>query len=282
MNCNEKMPLIDQEVKLPDFTGGRLSPTQITMYLRCPLQYFHRYVRGSKEPPGVALIEGSAHHASLEMNNKHKVNTKEDLPVKLVVEKFEDDFNTKKKDIGDWEKETTESVISRGRGILKVYFSEFAPKLQPELVEHEFILNIGSVPVLGYMDVAGKVENNKNVAVDYKVVSRAKTQAEILGDIQLGFYGWGLKKKLLFEDSSTDNNLPVFSGFCMLKKTKRPEVEWSCCKITNNRLLWLRQLVLHVAHSIQKGSFPPCDPTSWACSSKFCGYYKECRGKFDV
>jgi len=29
---------------------------------------------------------------------------------------------------------------------------------------------------------------------------------------------------------------------------------------------------------IKQGHFPRCDPTSWVCTPRFCGYYERCRG----
>lgn len=273
------MPPVEYKVELPQSCGGRLSPTQIDMYLRCPLQYYHRYIEGAKEPPGVALIEGSSHHAGLEMNNNHKVVAHEDLPIHRIVERFEDEFSTRKKDITDWQGETTESIINRGRKIVKTYLNDFAPHLQPELVEHEFKLKVGAVPVIGYMDVAGDFSigddgPTRKVAIDYKVVARAKSAAEVEGSVQLGFYGWGLRDLLSQKE--------VGAGFCCLKKTKTPSVEWQPTKITTGRLRWLRHIVTHVAFGIQSGSFPPCDPCSWCCCPRFCGFYAQCRGKYNV
>jgi hypothetical protein len=33
-----------------------------------------------------------------------------------------------------------------------------------------------------------------------------------------------------------------------------------------------------VVFLIKQGQFPRCDPTGWACTPKFCGYYEKCRG----
>ena len=33
-----------------------------------------------------------------------------------------------------------------------------------------------------------------------------------------------------------------------------------------------------VVELIKKGVFLRCDPTSWVCTPKFCGYYQKCRG----
>lgn len=289
------MPEIAESITLPDFTGGRLSPTQIDMYQRCPLQYFHRYVEGRKVPPGVALVEGSAHHAALETNNRYKIREHEDLPTPRLIERFQDEFDTRKGEIENWEGESSDSVVHRGRGLLKEYLNSFAPTFQPNLVEHEFEIRVGAIPVIGYMDAAGdrvgtdapnsfvgrksaKSEVKVVTAVDYKVAARAKSESEVANSLQLGFYGWGLQHILT---TSQGTKCPIEAGFCILKKTKTPAVEWQSSIITPARLKWLRQVVTYIADAITKGVFPPCDPTSWCCSEKFCGFYQTCRGRFD-
>ena len=81
---------------------GYLSATQVTMHKKCGLQYYKRYIEGKKRPPGIALIEGSSHHASLEYNNKYKVKQHEDRKVKQLVSRFEDEFDTRNKEVEDW------------------------------------------------------------------------------------------------------------------------------------------------------------------------------------
>ena len=36
--------------------------------------------------------------------------------------------------------------------------------------------------------------------------------------------------------------------------------------------------VEEAAYLMKKGYFPRCDPTHWACTPKFCGYYARCKG----
>jgi hypothetical protein len=277
------MPPMGTTITLPEYTGGRLSPTQIDMYLRCPLQYYHRYVEGVSIPPGVALVEGSSHHAALELNNNYKVREHEDLSTPKIVERFEDEFSTRQKDIEEWDGETPESVMARGRGIIKSYLSTFAGRFQPDVVEKEFHLLVGAVPVIGYMDTAGTIQDNPRKvvksAVDYKVAARAKSDKEVNESIQLGFYGWGLKSEMDNENGNKTGT--VEAGFCTLKKTKTPSTDWQSTVVTPARFKWLRNIVTSVAWAIQCGVFPPCDPTNWCCDPKFCGYYHSCKGKYD-
>lgn len=267
------------KITLPSGAGGHLSPTQAVMYLRCAKQYEFRYVLGIKEPPAVTLVEGSCHHTALQHNNEHKKKKGTDLAPKKIIERFADAFSDGKKEIEDWKDESEDSVMRRGKLLLPEYLTEFAPKLQPEFIEHEYRFNIGGVEVLGYMDVGGVITIGKQkfvAAVDYKITSRAKSEGEVENSIQLSHYGWGLKddKKL----DITRHKLLV--GFCCLTKTKEPKVVWQPSILTAGRLQWYRTVMKSVATSITRGAFPVCDASSnYLCNSRFCGYWSRCKGK---
>lgn len=256
---------------------GYLSPSQIEMYCRCPMQYEWRYIKKLKQPPGVALVEGTATHAAMELNNLHKVKKHVDLKAKSVVDCFCDTFSKEKKQIEDWAGETEKSVVERGRAVIPRYLDSFAPRFQPEVVEHELRFMVGPVEVLGYVDVAGQLSPVKiksklarPTVVDYKTSAKGKTEADLAGSVQLTFYGWGGREFLGAKDPDV--------GFCVFKKTRQPEVEWQSTRVSAGRIKWFRRLTLRVADSISRGAFPPCDPTSWCCCPRFCGFYSQCRG----
>lgn len=267
----QESELITTKLQLP---SPHLSPTQIDMYLRCPLQYYHRYVLGRKSPPAVALVEGSAHHEALRHNNEYKRSRGRDLSVKTLVEKFADHFSDRSKEIEDWEGDSADKVIDRGRAMVSSYVEKFAPRLRPDAVEQEVRLKVGPVEVMGFVDVEGTVKGvvtpgDRRSVVDYKTVSRKKSEDELASSLQLTFYGMAMAQQ------ADQTDLDV--GFCNI--LKKGDIAWQPTKMNRARIKWFRQVVLRVADSISRGSFPPTDPASWACSEKFCGYWSQCRGK---
>ena len=255
---------------------GYLSATQVTMHIRCGLQYYKRYVEKKKRPPGIALVEGSSHHASLEYNNKYKIKQHEDRKVKQLVSRFEDEFDTRNKEVEDWGEDTVDTVIKRGRVLLPKYLKRFAPFFQPSYVERRFTLLLQAVPFVCILDAAGQLRlptmgSRSTAVVDYKVVKRTQSAATLDSDIVMSAYGWGAEEKLGLKS-------PIV-GFCNLKKTKTPQIEWKPGIITPGRLRWFRRLVLDRAKSISAGNFPLAKPDEWYCSKKFCGFWDECRGK---
>jgi hypothetical protein len=83
---------------------------------------------------------------------------------------------------------------------------------------------------------------------------------------------------------------PQLTFYAMVEDTDRVRIDFlldqkSGCKYAPKRATRdshikniLVEDVEEAAFLMKKGYFPRCDPTSWACTEKFCGYYKECRG----
>lgn len=178
----------------PDLTlpKGYLSKSSIEMYLRCPRQFEFAYVKGIKSPPGVALVEGSSHGESLNMNNEHFIKRGLNLKIPVVVEKFKDEFSTRSKEIPkeEWTKvgEKPDDVYRRGSALLTRYMKDVAPGLHPVSVEKRIEIMLGGVPVLGYSDVEEEMS-----IWDYKAVARAKSQNDADADIQFSIYSKGSK-----------------------------------------------------------------------------------------
>jgi len=251
------------------------------MYCRCARQYEFRYVEGRKCPPGVALIEGSAHHVTIEEINKRIISGRSLPSLKASFETFEEYFAENKKQIRKWWGEKTRDVISRGKEMHRQYRKQFQPHFFPKVVEQESRYKIGDVEVLGYVDAAGLV-NNKSLmefpfkrikaCVDYKTVKRKKTKDDLENDFQLTHYGWWMMKAF--------RTKAPYVGFCCIRKDNF-QSQWMSIQITPARIKWYRHLVLNIANSISKGIFPVRNPVGWECSAKFCGYYARCKGKVE-
>ncbi len=253
-----------------------LSPTQVEMWMKCGQQYEFRYVEKKKKPPSIFLIEGGSHHVALESNNNFKIVQHEDQSPKTLVRHFLGSFSHKRKDIGDWAGETMDSVVRRGKLLLPLYLKAFARYYQPHHAERKFEFHVGDVPFLCIMDTAGRLKlprmTRKQLGViDYKTKGKTQPQAEMEGSLQISAYWWGSVNILKMKN-------PIV-GFCNLKKTVVPAIEWKPAVISVARLKWFRKLVMGTATHISKGCFPLAKPDSWYCSSKWCGYWDECRGK---
>lgn len=252
------------DAKLPQ---GYLSASQVTMYLRCAKQYEFRYIEGLTEPPGIALTEGICHHEAVEADNYSKYKTGEPLSSPEVLDVFSDGFRDKSKRIpeNEWyvSGETIDTVITRGRIFIASYMEKFTRFLIPsDKPEKKFEVEIGGVPFLGYIDLPME----KRV-LDYKVVSRAKSQGDADKDFQLGIYSLVEKKKTV-----------EFLCFC---KTKVPKIVRIESQRSLNDYRVTEAIIEGVAASIKKGCFPMCNPgDNFLCNAKYCGYYHRCIGSY--
>lgn len=278
MEEDEEFQKLVDETKLEEnalqLPRGYLSISQLNTFLRCGLQYQYRYIDGLVSPPGISLVEGSAIHKGLEVILREKKDTGKVAPMSVLHDAWYDAWKEKKKDITDWgedgERKTVRDTESRDVGLLSLYYQTKMPVVNPIEVEQRFWTSVGNnnIPVLGYIDMIDQDEldlvNGRSV-VDHKVVKSSKSQADANNDPQLTLYA---------KVSHTDR-----VRFDCLCKTKTPKITTVASTRVPTDYLWLVKIFDKVAEAINAGTFMPADPTSWACSPRFCGYYWHCRGK---
>jgi hypothetical protein len=246
----------------PKLPKGYLSLSAVRMYLRCAKQFEFRYIEGRKEPPAVALIEGGAHHNALQLDNEHRIKHKKPAKITDMIGHFVASLEKGAQNLDNWEGESKDIVIARGKDLLNTYASKFQ-WLEPVTAEEYFELMLGDVPVLGYIDVI-----DAQRVLDYKVVGRAKSEADAQQDLQLLLYGKVKKKKRV--------------GFVSLVKTaSNPDkkIQHVETKVTEQEMDWAGEVIQSAAVGIRAGVFPKTEPGNWWCSEKFCGFWHLCRGK---
>jgi hypothetical protein len=240
------------------------------MYLKCPRQYYYRYIMGIKTPPGVALVRGTSGHKATEANNLVKMDTGEDLPTKEVVEIFADDFSDRSKEVEDWETETKDKVITYVSAGLEDYMSNVAPGLKPTSVEQPFMIDVQGLPIIGFMDVT----TTKTVG-DYKFVGRTSAylkKGSVDNSLQLTTYHMA-------------TGLRQVGYYAMVKdqqlKTKYHPAEARKIFTTRKKadVAYAEEMYLGVARAVSAGAFPMCAPSNFLCNERFCGYWSRCRGR---
>lgn len=261
-----KRPVILSLVKPDDdLPKGYLSFSAMSTYLKCARQFMYAYIENLKQPPGVALIEGSAHHEVLENDNNKFLGKKGFQSPEIMVEEFSDIFSDKSKEIPRkvWqlEKDKETDILVRGKMMIENYTSGIRTQLVPLESESFFEVDVKGVPVAGFIDL-----NDKNLGVqDYKVTKAAKSQTEANTSLQLWIYRKAKKVNK--------------SGFLCFTKTKNGSIKQTQTEDSFTKDESSANVIKDVADSIKKGSFPRCDPASWACTPKFCGYYKKCKSE---
>lgn len=288
-----KMVAPPQGYKLPT---GYLSYSQIEMYLRCAKQYEFRYIHDEKRPPGVSLAMGKSAHHALETTHNHIVD--HDIPAsdELLSSAFSDGWDAAAKEVPEesWKDEGIDQGLMKDVGLrlVRQYNARMAPTVKPLVkngvrgIEKKFEVKVNDIPILGYIDLidtnhAGtftpeeqSLMTAKGVNVpsalctaiaDFKVKAKSMTAGEVNGSLQMTIYSYA-------------EGIPLVR-YDQLLKTKTPSLKRIASMRTQQDHLWMKEVVTGVAHAINAGAFPACDPTAWVCGPKWCGWFSVCRGK---
>lgn len=261
-----RIPLPGEDYKL-QLPKGRLSHSQVELYLQCPLKYWYRYILGHKEPYNANLAEGSIVARLAEQSNlaylakgKH-LNLKK---MKQLLEKFAEEELGKVK---NWVGQDKDKIMARQHEFLAVWYGGDGPDWQPVMmpdkkpgVEWKFELAIADVPVEGYIDLV-----EKTIVTDMKCSYKPDNYNAKLS-LQLALYMYAAQK--------TQGRFDVFhkgeEAFQRLPKT---------IKKADRIKRWLEITYSNVAQAISAGNFPPCNPQHTKyCAKTYCFFFGNCYG----
>jgi len=245
-----------------------ISVTQIKMYLRCPAQYYFRYVLGLKVPPAGALVLGRAVHAGLEHYFAGKLHTGEGPPVNRVLDVFDAAFEAERPE-ADWGEDDPGRAKDDGAALLRLHHAEVGPRLVPAAVERrvEVPLPGVGVPLLGFIDL----ETADGLIVDHKTVSRTPPEEKAQGDLQLSAYALAYRY--------AHGKLPAGVRLDFLVRNKTPKIVTRAASRAEADLERFKRLAARVAAAIRAGIYYP-NPDNFMCSPVGCGYWEECHREF--
>lgn len=292
----EELKTGDKEERRP--TTPHLSFSQMSMYLRCSMQYHFRYREGLKERPKVSLAIGKGGHAALEKNMKRKIKSGKDSPVEQVVQWASDFMDKELSAIPPSEMEpdvrpgeTKDKFIAA----TKVFQVRDAPTIKPIAVEMEFNLDVnefnpypledpiriinGKVDLI-YDDTGNRVYPEKDryraAIKDNKYVTRKRSQTEVNLSPQLTLYASAFKK--------ATGKWPTELGYIQLHpgtKSDAPdaiplnrEPEHMTAERLEGRMRRIAFQMRQVEHGIRNEVFVPTDDPI-TCS--WCGFRDRCQ-----
>lgn len=280
-------------------TRPHFSFSQLSLFLRCSMRYYFRYVLGIPEKPALNLVRGIAGHKALELNSKHKMATKQDQSVEQILDTFSTEFD---KGLAKMSKDDFEPGENPGQQkdataeILRVYRldPQQAAATTPKAVELDFTVPLPPTeehheeikPITGKID---EISERKRIVVtrakpvkrtmilDNKFPGRKPSNVEELAELsdQLTMYD------LVMTRAGVPTADLGFQHFIPPTKTIGPRIERTYRPATamtpdrraarHERLLYkLRQ----AARQIAAGIFTPQDDPR-VCST--CPYRKMCQ-----
>jgi hypothetical protein len=255
------------------------SHSQYGMYKRCPRQFEYRYVKGLRQPPGIAMTQGSAIHVGAEKTHQHTIKHGKPLTLQEAESHVADTFERMGEYIEDWGNAKQGNVKDLTLHHFRVYYTQAVPVVRPKAVEESFAVKIGDVPIVGFIDLIDEVLMEDAFSTSLKGIP--ETYSEVVTDLKFTGRKWPPAKL------TKDTQLTLYAH---VKGIPRVRIDFLLDQKSGTRYVQERSIrtPLDAKHFeedlneavvlIKKGIFPRCTPTEWCCTPKFCGYYQECQG----
>lgn len=265
----------------PQESKPRISPSMLAMLVKCPRQAYYSYIENLRQPPGVAMLVGRATHDAVEDDLRNKIENKE-----LLTDEEVGDIAASYLEM-EWERsgEVHLQPDERSRGAQAVkgeskdravtlsllHHSEIAPKLRPLTVEERFDIRIDGCAhdLSGKLDVkeGGGDKRPWRSIRDTKTKAKTPPAGEVFADVQLQAYALAVEL--------TDKVKPKRIGRTYLVSLKRGAKAIEEDSPPPQDYTPLLQRIATASALLEAGVFMPCDPNHWACSERFCGYWKD-------
>jgi hypothetical protein len=244
--------------------------SEIGMYLKCGKQWEFRYALGIKEKPRAALTLGSSVDAAVTKNLKNKIDNKKLLPKEEVTQAFVDEFNKLEKDT-DWQDDDPGKQKDMGVKMVELHHIVAAPYINPIAVQESFVVEVNGRDwnLGGTMDVV-----EKNVIRDTKTSKSAYDLNKVTKNYQAAIYDYAFEKIKGVKAKSFAFDVLIKPG------TKKPaDYQLVQAPVTKLDRDWTFDTIEQVHRSIDAGITKPAADSAWWCSSSWCGFWNQCKGK---
>lgn len=252
-----------------------LHASMLSMLARCGYQFYLRYIKGLREPPGVAMLTGTAGHRAADANLKHRLATGAPLPEEAVLQIAADQFDAAvaeqgvrltdaEQDEGPlWVKGRAKDMAVR---VARAHYRLLAPKLKPIAVERKMRLVLEGFP----FDVECTIDVQEEGTIrDLKNVARAPRGDEARSHPQLHLY---TLVRNAIDQAETEKVVLDH----IVKAASGPYSVPVAAPAPRNFDHVLARLEA-AARVVEAGNYYPTDPTGpsgWVCSEKHCGYWQ--------
>lgn len=256
-----------------------LSWSQLSMFMRCPQQYYRRYREGEIIPPAIAMIKGSATDRGVQTALTRKIETGELAPLEECQQTARDyvtaefkrgaywldpEQRAQDKPKEAWRSDCVEAAVD----LTGLHRTKIAPALDPTAVQRGWRLLLDGFPfdLMGYIDIC-----EEHATYDVKTSTKAPPQNAAHVSDQLTTYAMFRRVADALEDG--DLALQV-----LVRTHKKHQLKYQMLwteRDDEDYRIFLRRIEA-VAAGIEAGAFPPCDRSAWNCDPTWCGYYETC------
>lgn len=257
---------------------------------RCPRQLGYRRLGTVEDPrplkirPSATMLGGQAIDNTLNELFEQKIRGVNGLRGSALVDYFVTtlrritDENTQE---GPLTGEPDPDVEKDGTAVLPVYERDIAPVIDPVSVQEvgkKTIQGSGGtlrpppVTLVGHLDLVRRAADGHRIVSDHKFTSKAPSQMEAGKSQQMHSYAY-------LKDGEEEHKAGHVELILLRRLKRGPEVATSSAFVTAGQKVAVEHAVQTTAALYRARYFPMADPSSWACSPEWCGYWKLCRGR---
>jgi hypothetical protein len=253
-------------------------------FYRCGRQWYFRYIRDIKSRPAGAVVVGKGGHKCLEVNFKHKLEVKEDLPLPEFMGTWEEQYDRWMDQDIDWSEVPANvfkdrflgskgTTLTRSKeGLLPVIHKDYLPEKVPVLIEHKFTLDVEygklKIPVTGIIDLL----DEGGVVRDYKFTKADKWKDGVKSD-QFTIYGMALEAEGKKVKGYSLDNMVHATATPKVGEHRTKRLKSDRERVTMEIIQFKRQLDLL---GEEEWRYPMASPMSYTCSKEYCGYWDYC------
>ena len=220
------MPTAD--ARRPSGVRDYISPSRLTLWLKCPLAFKIRYVDGVITPTSPAAFVGKVVHAALETYYRHRqlgLTIPVDTLLRQLIDRWEE--SAAEEGVGFSSVAAEATCRRQATELVALYITQLpADEPRPLAVEVTLATPLADpvtgehlgIPLLGIMDLVLPHADGPEI-VDFKTAARCSTTLEIVHEIQLSSYAYLFRRTTGQHESA----LEIRS----LIKTKVPKIESS-------------------------------------------------------
>ncbi len=245
-----------------------LSATSLKMFLRCPYQFFCRYVLGLKIQPGSALTLGKSVDTGLKINYEQKIESHEDLPEEDILGIYSSEFDSLESETLWEEGEDKGAIKDIGIGCLKAFRKEICPNVQPKEVDVEKKIKFEEIDVelVGYFDLLDQegIVDNKTASKKWAADQPRKEMQSLIYPFLIDPFG-EMERVIMRYDVAV--------------KTKKPYTQQLRLEIKKEQregfLRYLAGIIEQIKWCFKTGIWLP-RRDNFLCSYRKCGYAEMC------
>lgn len=264
-----------------------LSYSQVSTYLQCPRRYEQAYILRERGPTSATMAFGTAVHKGVETAIRHQLEHGAPIAMEALQEAVFEATSHQLSDVQQWDDVFADAAEDKARfhrwaqDMTCAYVRNRLPQLKPVASEsHLRVMLDGRVPFHAVVDIIEEYPDaDMRVIRDIKVTGKVYPPQRLETSLQLSIYAYLTGAQAVGYELFVRPKGPRQPGALHSQPQAAPGSVGPVAQLRPpEQLLHAANLVVEVAEQISKGNFPRTDPGSWACSSRWCPAYRQCRG----